>query len=307
MAGNRESKLVELAYAPGVVTNTTDRGAKGRYKDSNRVRWHKGLPEKIAGWTRLTLASTVDAVVVPDPPVVGAAVAYVPGSKDTFSPTAATSMTLTMVNADVDPATYPDAVAVLSLTAVMNSAPGTTVNPTAITIGGIAADIIGQSSLITYFSVDRDTHAVVAMVRIPPGGFSDLDIDITWPSLVTASAGVRASVNVFYNVDESSDAFALGYVLGDDVASIGPLSVPSGGAVYVTNMQFTAGDWDAEAESDDATLYTMQSPDVSHGFSTFYMTGYRLFASIDASENLSPVEPGVNFTPGIAFVMDGTS
>lgn len=69
MAGPRESKLVELVYAPGVVTNTTDRGAKGRYKDSNRVRWHKGLPEKIAGWTRLTLASTVDVVVVPDPPV----------------------------------------------------------------------------------------------------------------------------------------------------------------------------------------------------------------------------------------------
>lgn len=240
---------------------------------------------------------------------VGGAVAYVPGSKDAFSPTAATTINLTLVNSDVDVVTYPDAVVVLSLTAVMNSAPGTTVDPTDITIGGVTADIIGQRSLINYLGSDKDTYAVVAMVRVPEGGFSTDAVVIEWPSLVTASAGVRASLNAFYNVDPSSDAFALGYDTANAVLTVGPLSVPAGGAVYVTNMQYTAGDWDAEMQSaDDSVAYTMQTPDVSHGFATYYMTGYRLFAGA-ATENLEsgPDQLAVPLTPAIAFVMAPTS
>lgn len=64
MAGSRHSDEIELVYAPGVVTNLADRDAKGRFKDSNRVRWHKGLPEKIGGWQRQTLTGANNGVYI---------------------------------------------------------------------------------------------------------------------------------------------------------------------------------------------------------------------------------------------------
>lgn len=42
----------ELRIAPGLYTEATDRGAKGRWKDGNRVRFREGLPEKIGGWVK---------------------------------------------------------------------------------------------------------------------------------------------------------------------------------------------------------------------------------------------------------------
>lgn len=204
MAGNRQSKLMDLVYGAGVVTNTTDRGAKGRYKDSNRVRWHKGLPEKISGWARLALASTVEAVTLPDPPVDGAAVDYVLGSKDVFSPTAATTINLSLVNSDVDVDSYPDAVVALTIAMVASSALITA--PTAISIGGVSASIVSS------FSTTTQVMLVVATVRVPVGGFSTNSVVITWPSMVVSGTTVRASANAFYNVDPTSDAFALGYV-----------------------------------------------------------------------------------------------
>lgn len=58
MAGNRAAQLVSLPLGPGVLSNTTPRGAKtrinymnwDRWKDSSWVRWHKLLPEKQLGW-----------------------------------------------------------------------------------------------------------------------------------------------------------------------------------------------------------------------------------------------------------------
>lgn len=52
MAGQRASKDTPIPFAPGVISNLTDRDATNRYKDSNRVRWHKGLAEKLGGWVR---------------------------------------------------------------------------------------------------------------------------------------------------------------------------------------------------------------------------------------------------------------
>ena len=44
-------KLVPLDVAPGLYTIDTDRGSKNRWKDGNHVRFWRGLPQKIGGWT----------------------------------------------------------------------------------------------------------------------------------------------------------------------------------------------------------------------------------------------------------------
>lgn len=59
MAGERKARDNDLPYQPGVVTNVPPRDAIGRFKDSNRIRWFKGLPEKIGGWVRQTLGGKV--------------------------------------------------------------------------------------------------------------------------------------------------------------------------------------------------------------------------------------------------------
>ena len=42
--------LAELNIAPGIVTEQTARGAKGRWTNCNRVRFRELLPEKLGGW-----------------------------------------------------------------------------------------------------------------------------------------------------------------------------------------------------------------------------------------------------------------
>lgn len=44
--------LDDLKILPGFYSITTDRGADGRWKSGDKVRFHKGLPEKLGGWTR---------------------------------------------------------------------------------------------------------------------------------------------------------------------------------------------------------------------------------------------------------------
>lgn len=46
--------LVPIPIRPGLFTLDTDRGAEGRWKTGNRVRFFKGLPEPIGGWVRQT-------------------------------------------------------------------------------------------------------------------------------------------------------------------------------------------------------------------------------------------------------------
>jgi hypothetical protein len=238
-------------------------------------------------------------------PVAGGAVMYVPGSKDVFSPTAATSMTLTLVNSDVDEGTYPDAVVVLSLNVHSTSTAGTIVAPTSVTIGGVAASLLWKKGTVGAFT--GQTHAVVAMARVPVGGFTSSGIVVTWGSLITSGAVVRGSTNAFYNVDVTSDGFALGHSEVDNVGVTGSLTVPDGGAVFADNIQYTGGDFDANVYTDGGAIYTMQTPDVSMQNGHYYMTGYKLFAT-GASEVASPNALNDDkFRPGIVFVMAGTA
>lgn len=45
--------LKSLPIAPGLYTINTARGAEGRWKDGNHVRFLQGLPQKIGGWTKV--------------------------------------------------------------------------------------------------------------------------------------------------------------------------------------------------------------------------------------------------------------
>lgn len=48
-----QKTIINLPVAPGIYTEETDRGAKGRYKDADKVRFRYGLPEKIGGWEQI--------------------------------------------------------------------------------------------------------------------------------------------------------------------------------------------------------------------------------------------------------------
>lgn len=48
--------LVDLPVDAGVYTEQSARGATGRWKDSDKVRFRYGLPEKIGGWDRVDTA-----------------------------------------------------------------------------------------------------------------------------------------------------------------------------------------------------------------------------------------------------------
>ncbi len=46
-------QIVDLPVEAGVYTEQTARGATGRWKDADKVRWRYGLPQKIGGWTQV--------------------------------------------------------------------------------------------------------------------------------------------------------------------------------------------------------------------------------------------------------------
>ena len=47
--------LSNLRLAPGLFTESTDRGADNRWRDGNLVRWLNGLPETVGGWKSKTI------------------------------------------------------------------------------------------------------------------------------------------------------------------------------------------------------------------------------------------------------------
>ena len=49
--------LIELPISPGVMTEETDRGAKGRWKDGDKIRFRQLLPEKLGGWILSSLGT----------------------------------------------------------------------------------------------------------------------------------------------------------------------------------------------------------------------------------------------------------
>jgi hypothetical protein len=79
VAGPREANYVSIPLGPGVLSNTTGRGAKtrlnymnwDRWQDANWVRWHKLLPEKQGGWAfQALLAANVLPQLVPGSPAL---------------------------------------------------------------------------------------------------------------------------------------------------------------------------------------------------------------------------------------------
>tara|TARA_R100000030_G_scaffold46337_1_gene35005 strand:- start:329 stop:2176 length:1848 start_codon:yes stop_codon:yes gene_type:complete len=46
--------LTQLNFLPGVDTENTDTGAEGRWTDCDKIRFRKGLPQKIGGWTKFS-------------------------------------------------------------------------------------------------------------------------------------------------------------------------------------------------------------------------------------------------------------
>jgi len=48
---------VELPIPIGMLTEPTDRGTKGRYKDCDKIRFRQGLPEKLGGWILASIGS----------------------------------------------------------------------------------------------------------------------------------------------------------------------------------------------------------------------------------------------------------
>lgn len=55
-------KLTEIEIAPGIYTIDSDRGAEGRWKDGNHVRWWQNLVQKIGGWQRITSSNTFSGI-----------------------------------------------------------------------------------------------------------------------------------------------------------------------------------------------------------------------------------------------------
>lgn len=53
----KKHELVPLDIMPGLYTLKTDRGAKNRWRSGDHVRWFRGVPQKIGGWTKTIAAS----------------------------------------------------------------------------------------------------------------------------------------------------------------------------------------------------------------------------------------------------------
>ena len=47
--------LTQLNFLPGIDTENTETGAEGRWANCDKVRFRKGLPQKIGGWTKFSL------------------------------------------------------------------------------------------------------------------------------------------------------------------------------------------------------------------------------------------------------------
>jgi hypothetical protein len=48
--------LTQLTFQPGIDTENTPTGAEGRWIDGDKIRFRKGLPQKIGGWTKFSTA-----------------------------------------------------------------------------------------------------------------------------------------------------------------------------------------------------------------------------------------------------------
>ena len=46
--------LTQLTFQPGIDTENTETGSEGRWTDCDKIRFRKGLPQKIGGWTKFS-------------------------------------------------------------------------------------------------------------------------------------------------------------------------------------------------------------------------------------------------------------
>ena len=46
--------LTQLNFQPGIDTENTPTGAEGKWVDGDKIRFRKGLPQKIGGWTKFS-------------------------------------------------------------------------------------------------------------------------------------------------------------------------------------------------------------------------------------------------------------
>ena len=46
--------LTQLTFQPGIDTENTETGAEGRWTNCDKIRFRKGLPQKIGGWTKFS-------------------------------------------------------------------------------------------------------------------------------------------------------------------------------------------------------------------------------------------------------------
>ena len=60
----RAANFEDMQFQPGVASNAPARSLAGRWVSSNRVRWHKGYPEKIGGWQSQTLTGANGGVYI---------------------------------------------------------------------------------------------------------------------------------------------------------------------------------------------------------------------------------------------------
>ena len=74
------SKLVELAIGPGVLTEETDRGAFGRYKDGDKIRFRQLLVEKLGGWVLAPLGTEPGDVNNSNSQFTGLSASYIVGA-----------------------------------------------------------------------------------------------------------------------------------------------------------------------------------------------------------------------------------
>lgn len=245
--------------------------------------------------------------------VPGGPVTFVPSGNDTFTPTPSSTMTFTLVNAKVNPATFLDAVVIVTLDLYQASSPPGSA-PT-VDIDGHACSVLFTTGSTAGGDSGSRLRQAVAMVRIPNGGFSTGLVTVNWTG-VTGSANVFATAEAFYNVDVSSDAFALGSVTngGSVAGSTGSLTVPANGAFFIDEIFYvTDGESPPAVKSAvDAVAYTILSPPSGHlssiGVSSRFpraTPNYRLFTG-SVLENAQTVN-GQSFRTYIAFVLAGTS
>ena len=62
MAKSQDPSLIPIQVRPGLFTLDTDRGSETRWKDGNRIRFFKGLPQPIGGWIKQAGLARFDGI-----------------------------------------------------------------------------------------------------------------------------------------------------------------------------------------------------------------------------------------------------